>query len=243
MIKSLQMHLPDFCLWTTRFYPRTSQTFLYLICPWWLSTPTRWSWGGCCSSSWAVLSDVSGNKVWLRFKLSTKAKSKHICLLFAVLPKSQNPVTFALWSYTRLIFFFRIHSDHHDFGGVCAACCHDSHPRGQSLRLELLSWHRGAFLKMIVNICMQQNCSSLAFFSLQLMSKETTSPFAAELSGDLEQQVSIVATFMETQNRQIVDKSSSMKQQLLSNTFSAAFLMAGPLHLYLLSGRWTTLHM
>lgn len=81
---------------------------------------------------------------------------------------------------------------------------------------------------MIVNICMQQNCSSLAFFSLQLMSKETTSPFAAELSGDLEQQVSIVATFMETQNRQIEDKSSSMKQQLLSNTFSAAFLMAGP---------------
>lgn len=27
----------------------------------------------------------------------------------------------------------RIHSDHHDLGGVCAACCYDSYPGGQPI--------------------------------------------------------------------------------------------------------------
>lgn len=30
----------------------------------------------------------------------------------------------------------RIHSDHHDLGGSCAARCHDSHPGGESILIQ-----------------------------------------------------------------------------------------------------------
>lgn len=143
MIKPLQVHCTDFFLFAIRLYPRKSQTFHYRICPWWLSTPTQWSWGGYCSSSWAALSNVSANKVWNLFHWSKE--QTHLFTVCSVAERSESCqfrgckdetryVTFALRNRTHLIFyFFRIHSDHHDFGGVCATCCHDSHPRGQSI--------------------------------------------------------------------------------------------------------------
>lgn len=49
---------------------------------------------------------------------------------------------FSQWVYSSWIScrsITRIHSDHHDLGGVCAACCHDSHPGGQSVLIPSVS--------------------------------------------------------------------------------------------------------
>lgn len=121
--------------------------------------------------------------------------------------------------------FARIHSNHHDLGGVCAACCHDSNPGGQSISIPSFTSSQIRDIKCLEKlsfaavICLKAasaaevsdsgqrmyknkidwdfaaNEPSDVFFSLQLLSKETTAPFGAELSGDLEQQVSVIITW------------------------------------------------
>lgn len=46
----------------------------------------------------------------------------------------------------------RIHSDHHDLGGDCAACCHDSHPGGESILIQSVCLTQIRDIKNIQNI-------------------------------------------------------------------------------------------
>lgn len=72
----------------------------------------------------------------------------------------------------------RVHSDHHDFRGGCAACCHDVHPGGESI-LRITDQGLSEYK------CAHECCPA------QLMNKESMSAFGAESSGDLEHQVSV----------------------------------------------------
>lgn len=62
----------------------------------------------------------------------------------------------------------RIHSDHHDLGGVCAACCHDSHPGGQSILIQRVSLTQSRDIKNIKKSLAEQ---LYLFGSLYLVSK------------------------------------------------------------------------